>query len=118
MTTTRTIWTSSPRSAKWSNNCRRQCHKSLIEGALDACPVFNRILLPWRDRDDELIPAGAAQRFNPLLQFLLGCREGRMANQIGGDEFPLFGLHKYKMPAVVVEVACIRRLVVARHLHI
>src|SRR5262245_55946080 len=85
-----------------------------IECAFYPRPVLDCALFPGGDRDDELAPAGAAQRLDPLLQLLLACSEGSAPNQLIGDEAAFLRFHKNEMSAVVVEVARIRRLEAAR----
>src|ERR1700704_7136390 len=73
----------------------------LLKRVADAGPVVDRALLAGGDRDHQLVPAGIAQRRHPLPQLLLGRGEGGTADQLGGHEALLLGLHEDEMAAVV-----------------
>src|SRR5437868_1964896 len=66
---------------------RRNSHECVA----DAGPVVDRAFLAGSDRDHQLVPAGVAQRRDPLFQFLLGGGEGGPADQLGGHEAPFLG---------------------------
>src|SRR5712664_2865472 len=82
-----------------------------LDTSEDVRPLLEHLRMPVADADGEVSVAGPAELADALLQLGSGRRERHRADQVGGADLLLLRAQEHEMPAVVGEIARVRRLV-------
>src|SRR4051794_5177807 len=75
------------------------------------CPFLQHLGFPVGDADGEMVVAGITEFADTVTELGLCSRERERADQIGGTHLLLLGTEEHEMPAVVLQIAGICRLV-------